>query len=137
MQLSSYFIFLVNMIFAGRMTEETTAKMAAVGLGNLFLALCCRYILAGMNSAVETFVSQAYGQGELRLAGAFLNRGLVIMTAVYLTLVPILLAAKHIFIAVGVDAKVSAYSYEYMLPMIPALYLPGLFDLLRRFLIQV
>ena len=61
MQISSYFVFLVNMVFAGRMTEDTAAKVAAVGLGNLFLALCCRYVLAGMNSAVETFVSQAYG----------------------------------------------------------------------------
>ena len=67
----------------------------------------------------------------------FLNRGFVIMTAVYLMLVPVLLASKEILMAIGVNKAVSTYSYEYMLPMIPALYMTGLFDLLRRFLIQV
>ena len=61
--IGSYFVFTVNVIFAGRMTEDTAEKMAAVGLANLFLGLCCRYVLAGMNSALETFVSQAYGRG--------------------------------------------------------------------------
>lgn len=61
--IGAYFVFVLNVIFAGRMTEDSAAKMAGVGLGNLFLALCCRYVLAGINSALEKFVSEAYGQG--------------------------------------------------------------------------
>ena len=55
--IGSYFVFAINVIFAGRMTDDTARKMAAVGLGNLFLGLCCRYVLAGTNAALETFVS--------------------------------------------------------------------------------
>lgn len=119
------------------MTEDTAAKMAAVGLGNLFLGLCCRYVLAGMNAALETFVSQAYGQGDLHVAGIYLNRGMAIMTGVYVPLAIILIFSYDIFIAVGVDEAVASYAYEYMVPMIPALYLIGFFDVIRRFLVSV
>ena len=62
-QMGSFFVFVINVVFAGRMTEDSAEVMAAVGIGNLFHALCYRYVLAGINSALETFVSQAYGLG--------------------------------------------------------------------------
>lgn len=59
------------------------------------------------------------------------------MTAVYLPLVLLLFKSYDILVAVGVEEAVSAYSYEYMLPMIPSLYMIGLYDLIRRFLTSV
>ena len=111
------------------MTNDSAAKLAGVGLGNMFLGMFCRQILNGMNSALETMASHAYGKGDVRLAGVHLNRSRVIMTAVYLPLVLLLLNAHAVFIAVGMDEEVSSYAYTYMLPMIPALYLLGHFDL--------
>ena len=58
----------------------------------------------------------------------------MIMTAVYLPLVVMLLFSDKIFIAVGQDEGVSAYAFTYMLPMIPALFFLGMFDLSKRFL---
>ena len=59
------------------------------------------------------------------------------MTAVYLPLVVLLVKSYNILVVVGVDEKVSAFAYEYMVPMIPSLYMIGLYDLIRRFLTSV
>ena len=58
----------------------------------------------------------------------------MIMTAAYLPLVVMLIFSESIFVAVGQDKGVSAYAFTYMLPMIPALFFLGLFDLSKRFL---
>ena len=75
-------VFLLNIVFAGRMTNNSAAKLAGVGLGNMFLGMFCRQILNGMNSALETMASHAYGKGDVRMAGVHLNRSRVIMTIV-------------------------------------------------------
>jgi len=64
----------------------------------------------------------------------YLNKGLAIMTAVYVPMVPLLINSKDVLMAVGVDETVAGYAYSYMVPMIPALYMLGYFDLVRRFL---
>ena len=130
----NYMVMTVNLIFVGHIETDSAAKLAGVGLGNIFLGMFCRHIICSTNSALETFVSQAYGQGQLRLAGIYLNRGKMIMTAAYLPLVVMLIFSESIFIAVGQDKGVSAYAFTYMLPMIPALFFLGLFDLSKRFL---
>ena len=53
----SFLVMTVNVIFAGRMTDDSAAKIAGVGLGNMFLGMFCRHILNGTNMAIETFVS--------------------------------------------------------------------------------
>lgn len=53
----SFLVMTVNVIFAGRMTEDSAAKIAGVGLGNMFLGMFCRHILSGTNMPLETFVS--------------------------------------------------------------------------------
>mmetsp|Transcript_11618 Transcript_11618/g.15746 ORF Transcript_11618/g.15746 Transcript_11618/m.15746 type:complete len:96 (-) Transcript_11618:1412-1699(-) len=59
----SYMVMTVNTIFAGQFKEDSAAKLAGVGLGSMILGMLCRIVLAGVNCAQETIVSQAYGQG--------------------------------------------------------------------------
>ena len=56
------------------------------------------------------------------------------MTVVYLPLAVLLCFSYDILIAIGQDEKVALYAHEYIVPMIPAMYFLGLFDLARRFL---
>ena len=57
----SYLVMTVNTIFAGQFKEDSAAKLAGVGLGSMILGMFCRHVLAGVNCAQETLVSQAYG----------------------------------------------------------------------------
>ena len=57
----SYMVMTVNTIFAGQFAHDSAAKLAGVGLGSMVLGMFCRHVLAGVNCAQETLVSQAYG----------------------------------------------------------------------------
>ena len=59
----SYMVMTVNTIFAGQFENDSAAKLAGVGLGSMVLGMFCRHVLAGINCAQETLVSQAYGSG--------------------------------------------------------------------------
>ena len=50
----------INVIFISSLNDP--AKLAGIGLGNMVLNLFANGILIGINTALETFVSQAYGR---------------------------------------------------------------------------
>jgi len=100
----------------------------------MILGMFCRHVLAGVNCAQETLVSQAYGQGELKISGVYLNRGFFVMTLVYIPLAVLLSFSYELLISCGQDHAVASYATDYIYPMIPAMYFLGLFDLARRFL---
>ena len=64
--------------------------------------------LIGMNMAQDMLTSQAFGAGNLRLCGLYLNRGILILLAVFipLALIPAIFAEK-MFLACGQDPEVS------------------------------
>lgn len=53
----------VNLAFVGQLNDA--AMLAGVGLGNTILNMCGMSIILGLNLALETFVSQSFGQGNL------------------------------------------------------------------------
>ena len=130
----SHLVMMVNTIFAGQFLVDSAEKLAGVGLGTMILCMFCRMVLFGVNCAQETLVSQAYGHGELKLCGTYYNRGKVIMSLTYIPLAILLGFSDKILYALGQDALVVHYAFEYIIPMIPAMYFLGLFDLSRRFL---
>ena len=56
------------------------------------------------------------------------------MTVVYIPLAVLLSFSEQILILLGQDPLVAHYAHEYIVPMIPAMFFLGLFDLSRRFL---
>ena len=86
----SFLIFTINTIFAGKFEQDSAAKLAGVGLGSMVLSMVIRYTITGMNCAQETLVPEAYGQGQLLLAGVYLNRGFFIMSLVFTPLAVLL-----------------------------------------------
>ena len=67
--------------------------------------------MTGVNCAQETLVSQAYGAGDLRLCGVYLNRGRAIDTAIFIPLLVVGLYSNHLLAALGQDATVIKYAY--------------------------
>jgi len=62
----------INFMFVGNLNDTTS--LAAVGLGNMFINICAFAFSFGMNTALETLVSQAYGAKNLPLCGVYLWR---------------------------------------------------------------
>lgn len=109
--------------------------MAAVGVGNVCCFIFVISILTGLNSAQETLTSQAFGSGNLKLCGVYLNRGRLILTAFFLPLALLPAAfAESILLSLGQDAAVSHLAHGYIQMFVPGLFFYGQFDLLKRFL---
>ena len=53
-------------------------KLAAVGMGNIIINLIGTGVFFGLNSGMETLVSQSYGANNLKRCGVILQTGRII-----------------------------------------------------------
>jgi Na+-driven multidrug efflux pump len=63
-QVFSLLVVAANTGFIGHLGDE--AKLAGVGLGTLYVNIFCQSIILGLNGALQTLVSQAYGAENLK-----------------------------------------------------------------------
>ena len=94
-----YLTSVINTVYAGKLNNA--AKLAGVGLGTTLINVICVVPLLGMNGAVETLVSQAYGAREYKLCGIYLNRGRIINTIIFIPLAILMLQSRQILTALG------------------------------------
>jgi MATE family multidrug resistance protein len=78
-------------------------KLAAIGLGNMLNQLLPYTMMIGMNTALETLVSQAYGRKNVYECGLFLHRSLMLITIMFIPIAVILYHSDSILIFVGID----------------------------------
>jgi len=124
---------MVNAAVAASLNDET--QLAAVGVGNVCSFIVIVSVMMGLNSGQDTLTSQAYGNGNLKLCGVYLNRGAFILTLVFIPLAIIpSTRAEQILILMGQDKEVSHLAQGYIWYFMPGLYCLSMFDLLQRFL---
>ena len=92
---------LINTIFAGHINDVN--MLAGVGLANVFSCIALITVIEGINGALETLVSQAYGFGQLHLCGVYFNRGRFVLTAIFIPLAVMLCYSNQILIVLGQD----------------------------------
>ena len=73
--------------------------LAALGLAHISFNLFALQPMLGANSALETFVSQAYGAGDLKECGNYLNRGRLVLIMIYVPALVIMLQCENILVA--------------------------------------
>lgn len=56
---SAFYVELINVSFVGHLGDP--AKVAGIGLGNMYMNVSFLGVVFGLNSALATFVSQSYG----------------------------------------------------------------------------
>ena len=98
-QVASLLMELVNVAFIGHLGN--TAKVAGLGLGNMYINVFCQSIIMGLNGAILTLASQAYGSGNLPKCGLFLNRGRFIVLCAFAPLVIVLLLWEKFMLMMG------------------------------------
>jgi Na+-driven multidrug efflux pump len=128
--------------------ENTTALIKGIGLGNIIISILCFGISQGLNGALETLVSQAYGaslnlketerfRDEMRkLCGQYLNIARLVNTLFMIAPTAILaLFADEILITFfKQDAYISELAIQYCILCMPGVWAMTQFDATKRFL---
>jgi Na+-driven multidrug efflux pump len=64
----------------------------------------------GLNGAIATLVSQAFGGGNVRKCGVYLNRGRIISLVAFIPITIALLLCEQFMVAIGMDPVASFYA---------------------------
>ena len=93
------FVQFFNVLFSATLKDKT--KIAAIGLANSILCIFGQYFMLGFLVPLETLTSQAYGAGNMRLCGVYLNRALVLLHVVMVPIFIILWNSEAILLSLG------------------------------------
>ena len=88
-------IDIINARFTGHLGSEN--KVAGVGIGIVYINILFLSALWGFNGAISTLVSQAFGAGNLKLCGIYLNRGRIAISILYVPLATLLFISEYVF----------------------------------------
>jgi len=127
-----FFAEAVNTYYVGNLND--TFMLAGIGLGNMTINIFCFAVFMGLNGAIETLVSQAYGSKNYYLCGVYLNRGRIIVACSFIPTSILLLNCKSILIGLGQHEMTSHYALLYIQTILPGLFFQAQFDAVRRFL---
>lgn len=100
----------VNVAIIGHVRYDDPAMTAGVGLGHAFKVMLGVNVIIGVNSGMETFVNQAIGAKQLKLAGLNLRQGRLIAFLTFLPCCLILFNVERLLLLCGQDPKVAKYA---------------------------
>jgi len=127
------FVQLVNTYFVGHLNDAVI--IAGVGMGNMLINVLCFAVAQGMNGALETYCSQAFGMGKFEMVGVYHMRGRFVVSMLMIPLIFIFAFSDQILIGIKQDASISHYAQVYVCVMIPGSWAMTQFDACRKFLI--
>ena len=70
-------------------------------MGNTLLNITGLSLASGLNGGLETLVSQAYGAGDYKLCGTYLNRSRAVLMVFYLPVIAFLMNCEAIMVYIG------------------------------------
>lgn len=115
--------------------EDDPSLLAAFGLGSLIGNVLGLSIGVGLNSVLETLVSQAYGADNMKLAAVHLNRARLVVTIAVIPCCFALFFTDSLLLWLEQDPKVSLlaaqYTRSFMLGLPPFFYFSSASSYLR------
>ncbi|RYR18188.1 hypothetical protein Ahy_B03g062819 [Arachis hypogaea] len=126
-----YSLGAITQLFAGHVG---TLELAAVSVENSVIAGFCFGIMLGMGSALETLCGQAFGAGQLRMLGIYMQRSWVILNTTCLILSLLYVFAKPLLNFIGQTAAISKAAGEFAVWMIPQLFAYAMNFPIQKFL---
>eukprot|EP00347_Sterkiella_histriomuscorum_P017802 403347935 len=134
-QMFAFFMEIVNLFFIGHLNDP--AKVAGVGLGNMYVNIVSQSIIIGLNGGIGTLVSQAYGQRNFRKCGVYLNRGRVVVIAAFIPMIMMILMCERVLLFIGQSPQAASYAGIYVKALIPGMFFHAQFDATRQYLISM
>ena len=125
----------INIIFIGNLQDP--AKLSAIGVGNMVMNLLPYALMIGINTALETLVSQAFGRQNLLECGLFLHRAVFLIICLFVPIAVSFFWVADFLILVGIDAMTANYAQAYLTMLLPAVLTNSLGDSIDLFLISM
>ena len=137
-------VIMVSTYFIG---HTNNAKLiAGVGMGNMLMNVLAFSEIQGMNMAVQTLVSKAYGASKdedctpevrakmRRECGIIFNKGRLSSTFLLIPIALVFTFSEQLLKGLGQNHAVSEITGKFLIMMIPGIWAQGQFDASRRFL---
>ena len=131
-QIFSLFVEMLNLVFAGHLGDPV--YVAAAGLGNMYANVTCLLIIYGLNSAIATLCSQAYGCGNLHKCGVYLNKGRIAIVLFFIPIFFIMFLCEPFLLAIRMDPQAARLAQVYTYGLVVALFFQAQFDATRQYL---
>nr|AHI48500.1 multidrug and toxic extrusion transporter [Vaccinium corymbosum] len=109
-------------------------ELAAVSVENSVVAGLAFGVMLGMGSALETLCGQAYGAGQVRMLGVYMQRSWVILLVTACLLVPVYVFSPPILELAGETTEISEAAGKFAIKMLPQLFAYALNFPIQKFL---
>ncbi|CAI0425449.1 unnamed protein product [Linum tenue] len=129
--ISQYSLGALTQTFTGFVGE---LELAAVSVENSVVAGLAFGVMLGMGSALETLCGQAYGAGQIRMLGIYMQRSWVILLTTACLLVPVYIWSPPILTFFGETSEISNAAGEFAIWMLPQLFAYALNFPIQKFL---
>lgn len=126
-----YSLGALTQTFAGQLSE---LDLAAVSVENSVIAGLAFGVMLGMGSALETLCGQAYGAGQFRMLGVYMQRSWVILLTTACLMIPIYVFSPPILEFAGETTEISHAAGKFALWMLPQLFAYALNFPIQKFL---
>jgi MATE family multidrug resistance protein len=103
-------------------------------MGNMLLNVVAFAFMQGLNGALESLVSRAYGAKQFELCGTYFNRGQFLCSVLMVPIVVIFANSETILVALEQEPGIAYVASKYCCLLIPGLWAMGMFDSSRKFL---
>jgi MATE family multidrug resistance protein len=97
----------------------------------MYANVTCLLIIYGLNSAIATLVAQAYGAGNLRKCGIYLNKGRIAVVIFFIPIFCIMFLCERFLLAINMDPRASAIAQQYTYGIVVSLFFQAQFDATR------
>ncbi|VUZ46212.1 unnamed protein product [Hymenolepis diminuta] len=121
----------LSIVICGHFSRE---ELDAASLANTVINVLGLCIDMGFSTASETLFSQTYGSSKRKLMGIILQRALIIMTLIFITLACLHINIEYFLLKARQDPLISSLAADYILCFLPGLYCDYLFMTLSRYL---
>ena len=122
--------YVINMIYAGKLDSET--KTAGLGLGHSISQSLGVMIFLGLNSALATHLSQAYGRRNLDLCGRYMNQMRLKNLCLFVPVAILLANMGYILDLIGQDEGVTTEAVKFLWASLPHIFFTQLFDIQKH-----
>ncbi|CAN1819588.1 Protein DETOXIFICATION 33 [Linum perenne] len=129
--IAQYSLGALTQTFTGRLGEM---ELAAVSVENSVIAGLAFGVMMGMGSALETLCGQAYGAGQIRMLGIYMQRSWVILLVTAFLLVPLYVWAPPILEFLGETSEISDAAGKFAIWMLPQLFAYAMNFPIQKFL---
>ena len=94
----------------------------------------CISFWVGLNGAIDTWVSQAFGEKEYYLCGCYLNRGRIIQAVLFIPQALLFFLTKPLLLYLEQEEASADVAQTYIITMLPGLFALTQFETVRRYL---